>query len=53
MTPDKLVSQYSGADGGEVAAQILLGDLQARRQALDDHGQLRPMRLARGQKSKH
>ena len=37
----------------EVAAQVVLRDLEAGRQALDDHGQLRAVRFARGQEPEH
>ena len=37
----------------EVASQVVLRNLQAGGQALDDDGELRPMRLAGGEKSKH
>ncbi len=38
---------------GQVASQVVLGDLQAGGQALNDDRQLRPVRLAGGEESEH
>src|SRR5450759_3779901 len=43
----------SALTAGEIATQVVLGDLESRGNSIDDDGQLRAVRFARGQQSQH